>query len=157
MHYLLRVPELEEPDRSPTTIPDMQTAAVAAGRTAFSEKLESLDQVRDAQGGYGDRLLALVMLHVLDEKWKDHLYDLDQLRNAIHYRSWGQKDPLIEYKHEAYTMFVDLMGDIHNTSTERILTAQITFEQPRPLSPMFLSADDEDGDNGDERRAPRPS
>ena len=52
------------------------------------------------------------MLNVLDEKWKDHLYDLDQLRNAIHYRSWGQKDPLIEYKQEAYTMFVDLMSDI---------------------------------------------
>ena len=48
---------------------------------------------------------------MLDEKWKDHLYDLDQLRNAIHYRSWGQKDPLVEYKQEAYTMFVDLMTD----------------------------------------------
>ena len=85
------------------------------------------------------------MLHVLDEKWKDHLYDLDQLRNAIGYRSWGQKDPLIEYKHEAYTMFVDLMGDIHNTFTERFLRAQITFEQPRPLPPMFLSDDDPEG------------
>ena len=61
------------------------------------------------------------MLNVLDEKWKDHLYDLDQLRNAIHYRSWGQKDPLIEYKQEAYTMFVDLMNDIYNTFTERFL------------------------------------
>ena len=60
------------------------------------------------------------MLNVLDEKWKDHLYDLDQLRNAIHYRSWGQKDPLIEYKQEAYTMFVDLMNDIYNTFTRAI-------------------------------------
>ena len=82
------------------------------------------------------------MLNVLDEKWKDHLYDLDQLRNAIHYRSWGQKDPLIEYKQEAYTMFVDLMNDIHNTFTERFLKVQITFEQPRPLPPMFLDDDD---------------
>jgi preprotein translocase subunit SecA len=70
------------------------------------------------------------MLNVLDEKWKDHLYDLDQLRNAIHYRSWGQKDPLIEYKHEAYTMFVDLMNDIYHTFTERFLRAQISFEPP---------------------------
>ena len=79
---------------------------------------------------YGDRLLSLVMLNVLDEKWKDHLYDLDQLRNAIHYRSWGQKDPLIEYKQEAYTMFVDLMNDIYNTFTERFLKVQLVFEQP---------------------------
>ena len=85
------------------------------------------------------------MLHVLDEKWKDHLYDLDQLRNAIGYRSWGQKDPLIEYKHEAYNMFVDLMQDIHNTFTERFLRAQITFEQPRQLPPMFLNDDGGEG------------
>jgi preprotein translocase subunit SecA len=91
------------------------------------------------------------MLHVLDEKWKDHLYDLDQLRNAIGYRSWGQKDPLIEYKHEAYNMFVDLMDDIHNTFTERFLRAQITFEErAAPPPPMFLSGPDLDG-NGEDR------
>jgi preprotein translocase subunit SecA len=70
------------------------------------------------------------MLNVLDEKWKDHLYDLDQLRNAIHYRSWGQKDPLIEYKQEAYSMFVDLMNDIYNTFTERFLKVQLVFDAP---------------------------
>jgi len=72
---------------------------------------------------------------VLDEKWKDHLYDLDQLRNAIGYRSWGQKDPLIEYKHEAYTMFVDLMNDIYSTFSERFLKAQLVFEPPAPPPP----------------------
>ena len=59
---------------------------------------------------------------------KDHLYDLDQLRNAIHYRSWGQQDPLVEYKQEAYTMFVDLMQDMQHTFTERFARAQIVFE-----------------------------
>jgi preprotein translocase subunit SecA len=53
-------------------------------------------------------------------------------------------------------MFVDLMGDIHNTFTERFLRAQITFEQPRPLPPMFLS-DDGSGENGEPRRGPAPS
>jgi preprotein translocase subunit SecA len=97
----------------------------------------SLDEVRDEQGqGFSARLLSLVMLNVLDEKWKDHLYDLDQLRGAIHYRSWGQKDPLIEYKQEAYTMFVDLMSDIHTTFTERFLRAQLVFNAPpQPVAP----------------------
>ncbi len=135
MHYMLAVPGYED-GSLPTSEEDAEHRAIEAGRKAFADKLEGL-------GEYGDQLLSLVMLHVLDEKWKDHLYDLDQLRNAIGYRSWGQKDPLIEYKHEAYTMFVDLMGDIHNTFTERFLRAQITFEQPRPLPPMFLSGDDE--------------
>ncbi|HEV2016941.1 MAG TPA: SEC-C metal-binding domain-containing protein, partial [Gemmatimonadaceae bacterium] len=151
MHYMLTVPGFED-GSLPTSEEDAETRAIEAGRKAFVDKLASL-------GEYSDQLLSLVMLHVLDEKWKDHLYDLDQLRNAIGYRSWGQKDPLIEYKHEAYNMFVDLMGDIHNTFTERFLRAQITFEQPRPLPPMFLSGDDDDspGGNGAPRRPKGPA
>jgi preprotein translocase subunit SecA len=93
---------------------------------------------------FADQLLSLVMLQVLDEKWKDHLYDLDQLRAGITYRSWGQKDPLIEYKQEAYSMFVDLMADIYNTFTERFLRAQIVFQPPAP-PPQQPSAQPETG------------
>src|SRR5205823_14050712 len=123
-----------------------------AARKAFYAKLESLDAIKDEQGlGYGDRLLALVMLNVLDEKWKDHLYDLDQLRNAIHYRSWGQKHPLLEYKQEAYTMFVDLMNDIYNTFSDRFLKVQLHFGPPPSPS---AAEQDVDGHGG--RRRPLP-
>ena len=133
MHYLVRVPEFENADRRPTSLEDAQNVTRAAARKAFVDKLASLDQTKDEAGnGYGDRLLSLVMLNVLDEKWKDHLYDLDQLRNSIGYRSWGQQDPLIEYKREAYSMFVDLMNDIYNTFTERFLKVQLMFEPPAP-------------------------
>ncbi len=136
MHYLLQVPEYERPDHRPTDEASAQRVAVEAAKKAFWAKLESLDSMRDEAGTpYGARLLSLVMLNVLDEKWKDHLYDLDQLRNAIHSRSWGQKDPLIEYKHEAYTMFVDLMNDIYNTFSERFLKVQLVFEPPAPPPP----------------------
>ena len=124
MHYLLSVPSFEEGADRPTSLAEAQEHAVAAAKQAFNDKLTNLAE-------FGDRLLSLVMLNVLDEKWKDHLYDLDQLRNAIHYRSWGQKDPLIEYKHEAYTMFVDLMNDVYHTFTERFLRAQISFGGPQ--------------------------
>jgi len=136
MHYLLQVPEYEKEDHRPTELTSAQHVAVEAAKKAFWGKLQSLDSVRDEAGQpYGGRLLSLVMLNVRDEKWKDHLYDLDQLRNAIHYRSWGQKDPLIEYKHEAYTMFVDLMNDIYSTFSERFLKAQLIFEPPAPPPP----------------------
>src|SRR5688500_6529887 len=118
MHYLLVIPELEDPDRRPTNVADVRALAQETGRQAFATKITSL-------GEHANQVLSLVMLNVLDEKWKDHLYDLDQLRGAIHYRSWGQKDPLIEYKHEAYNMFVDLMADIANTFTERFLRVQL--------------------------------
>ena len=132
MHYLVTVPEFDTEATRPTEESTAQDLAVEAGRKAFAAKSESLDQVRDQEGGYGDRLLRYVMLNVLDEKWKDHLYDLDQLRNSIHYRSWGQKDPLIEYKQEAYTMFVDLMQDVSETFTDRFLKVQLVIEEPPP-------------------------
>jgi preprotein translocase subunit SecA len=144
MHYLLSVPSFEEEADKPTSLADAQSDAVESGKRAFYDKLTSL-------GEFGGQLLSLVMLNVLDEKWKDHLYDLDQLRNAIHYRSWGQKDPLIEYKHEAYTMFVDLMADIYHTFTERFLRAQISFEPP----PMPAGGEDESG-NGLRRHGAAP-
>ena len=140
MHYMLSVPGFED-GNLPTSQEMAEQRAIEAGRKAFADKLASLNE-------YAEQLLALVMLHVIDEKWKDHLYDLDQLRNAIGYRSWGQKDPLIEYKHEAYNMFVDLMQDIHNTFTERFLRATITFEERQPLPPMYLSGPEIDGNGG---------
>ncbi|MFI5244167.1 MAG: preprotein translocase subunit SecA [Gemmatimonadales bacterium] len=121
MHYLLTVPWLEEDGTRPGTVAAAGEQASEAGVKAFHAKFATL-------GEYAAQLLSLVMLNVLDEKWKDHLYDLDQLRNAIHYRSWGQKDPLIEYKTEAYTMFVDLMHDVHHTFAERFLRVQVVFD-----------------------------
>jgi preprotein translocase subunit SecA len=132
IHYMIQMESLENPDHRPTDLVAAQNQAVDAGREAFAAKLETLDAVRDQEGGYGDRLLRFVMLNVLDEKWKDHLYDLDQLRNAIHYRSWGQKDPLLEYKQEAYTMFVDLMNDVAETFTDRFLKVQLVIEEGPP-------------------------
>ena len=129
MHYLLIVPQFEESaEGRPETIPDAQQSARDAGHAAFDAKFKSLNE-------FGMQLLSIVMLNVLDEKWKDHLYDLDQLRAAIQYRSWGQTDPLIEYKKEAYTMFVDLMNDVYNTFTERFLRAQLVFSPPEPAAP----------------------
>ena len=149
MHYLLQVPELDTPEDRPTDLAAVQSVSAEAARQAFWRKLESLDAIKDDAGqGYADRLLSLVMLNVLDEKWKDHLYDLDQLRNAIHYRSWGQKDPLVEYKQEAYTMFVDLMGDIYNTFSDRFLKVQLQFGPPPGTPP--------DPEPRERRTRPRP-
>jgi preprotein translocase subunit SecA len=107
------------------------------GEQAFARKLEYLQEFGQSIGipDVDFQVLSQVMLSVLDEKWKDHLYDLDQLRNAIHYRGWGQKDPLVEYKKEAYDMFEDLMGDIQSTFTERFLKIQVSAEVPTEMAP----------------------
>jgi preprotein translocase subunit SecA len=120
--------------------PDMQAilaAVQAEGDATFRRKVDYLQEFGRAIGAaeVDAQVLSQVMLSVLDEKWKDHLYDLDQLRNAIHYRGWGQKDPLVEYKKEAYEMFEDLMHDIQSTFTERFLKIQVSAEPPRPQPP----------------------
>lgn len=56
------------------------------------------------------RIERLLMLQVIDSKWRDHLYELDALKEGIGLRSYAQKDPLVEYKHESYRMFEELIG-----------------------------------------------
>ena len=51
----------------------------------------------------------MAMLQVIDNKWRDHLREMDDLKEGIHLRGYGQKDPLVEYKTEAFRMFMDLM------------------------------------------------
>jgi len=111
---------------------DLVRAVQQAGRDAFRTKLDYFQEVEQQVGAtkLGEQALSHVMLSVIDEKWKDHLYDLDQLRAAIQYRAWGQKDPLIEYKQEAYEMFVGLMHDIRGTLAERWLKLRIEIGPP---------------------------
>ena len=80
-----------------------------------------------------EKVLAHLSLRVLDEKWKDHLFELDHLRSGIYYRSLGQKDPLIEYKREAFDMFVDLLQDIRSTFTETFFKHQLQVGAPPPM------------------------
>ncbi len=55
----------------------------------------------------------VIMLEAIDELWQQHLYAIDGLREGVRLRSYGQKDPLVEYKGEAYLMFEELMNGIH--------------------------------------------
>src|SRR5438309_9924920 len=115
---------------------DLVRAVQQAGRDAFRAKLDYFQEIEQQVGAtkLGEQAQYHVMLSVIDEKWKVHLYDLDQLRAAIQYRAWGQKDPLIEYKQEAYEMFVGLMHDIRSTLAERWLKLRIEIGPP-PGSP----------------------
>jgi preprotein translocase subunit SecA len=112
----------------------LEAMLAAAGRHAFQAKLDSWLELGRRHGApdLSERLLSHIMLQVLDEKWKDHLFELDQLRAGIQYRAWGQKDPLVEYKKEAFEMFVDLEGDIKSTFTERLLKFQVQVSPGQP-------------------------
>mgnify|MGYP000846207740 FL=1 len=58
------------------------------------------------------QLEKFVLLQIVDAKWKDHLHNMDNLQDGIHLRSWGQRDPLVEYKIEGHNMFQDMIENI---------------------------------------------
>jgi len=58
----------------------------------------------------------MIMLNVIDNQWKDHLLSMDHLKEGIGLRGYGQKDPLIEYKKESFTLFQDMMDRIEDES-----------------------------------------
>ncbi|MFA7420184.1 MAG: preprotein translocase subunit SecA [Melioribacteraceae bacterium] len=60
------------------------------------------------------RLEQYAVLNVIDNKWREHLREMDDLKEGIGLRAYGQKDPLLEYKGEAYTLFVTLLGELRN-------------------------------------------
>jgi preprotein translocase subunit SecA len=65
---------------------------------------------------YGIELIAQIerfaMLNVIDDKWKEHLREMDDLKEGINFRAYGQKDPLIEYKKDGFALFVQMLEDI---------------------------------------------
>ncbi len=68
----------------------------------------------------------MVLLHTLDSRWKDHLYAMDFLKQGIGLRGYGQRDPLIEYKREAYNMFEELIRKIKEEVSELVLKVQVS-------------------------------
>ena len=99
---------------------------------AYHEKIDSF-------GDNWERILSFIVLSVIDEKWKGHLYDLDHLRESIRYRAYGQRDPLVEYKKEAYAAFVDLMTDLRKSLSNLVFRAQVEMRpalRPQQVSSM---------------------
>ncbi|MBT6867043.1 MAG: preprotein translocase subunit SecA, partial [Candidatus Marinimicrobia bacterium] len=73
-----------------------------------------------------------VILRTIDDKWKDHLYAMDQLREGINLRAYGQKNPLLEYKSEGFKMFQEMMVDMNAITIQRLFRTQIQgMEQPQ--------------------------
>jgi len=81
-----------------------------------------------------------VMLRVIDENWKDHLHQMDMLKEGIGLRAYGQKDPLIEYKQEAYHMFVELIDTINQKTLEMLWRTEFVEVPPatRGLPPRIV-------------------
>ena len=76
-----------------------------------------------------------LLLRILDHQWKEHLLHLDYLRQGIHLRGYGQRDPLNEYKREAFTLFEGMLNNLRSTVTQVLAHLEIRVQQEPPPPP----------------------
>jgi len=78
------------------------------------------------------KLEQILYLQILDSQWKDHLYNMDQLREGIGLRGYGQRDPLSEYKIEGFRMFEEMMGRVREDTVRTLFLVQVVEEENLP-------------------------
>ena len=93
-------------------------AALTARGESLARELGGEEHVKEFQ--------KFVLLQTIDEKWMDHLHELDSVKEGIHYRAYAQRDPLIEYKKEAFSLFSDLNERIDADALRAIFHARIS-------------------------------
>jgi preprotein translocase subunit SecA len=109
---------------------------------------EALAQYERREEELGPELMRalerFLLLQIIDQRWREHLYDMDYLREGIHLRGFAQIEPLVAYKNEAFELFRDLMNSVWGDFARMIFHVEVTVE----------------GENGDVPQAPssrRPS
>jgi preprotein translocase subunit SecA len=107
----------------------------------------------------------MIMLHVIDDQWKDHLLSMDHLKEGIGLRGYGQKDPLVEYKKESFLLFQQMMDRIEDETLRYLFFLQpVSADRlPLPVQPVE-EREEEDaeippspGGNGAQRAAAKGS
>lgn len=113
-------------------------------------------EAREAEIGPGQmrEIERLVMLRAIDSKWMEHLDNMDDLREGIGLRAYGQNDPLVAYKFEAYQMFREMIGSVHQDVARWVMRVQIQQERPERQQRVrhVVTNRDEDGGSGVKQR-----
>ena len=114
--------------RATTSSPSASTAPRSTERIT-EEAMERYDAREQALGeelmGALERFL---LLQIIDERWREHLFDMDYLREGIHLRGFAQIDPLVAYKNEAFTLFGDLMNSVWTDYARMIFNVEVNVE-----------------------------
>ncbi len=93
----------------------------------------------------------MIMLNVIDNQWKDHLLSMDHLKEGIYLRGYGQKDPLIEYKKESFTLFQDMMARIEDEALRYLYFLQPYDEHGNILTSSPIQVQDDDDEEDDDQ------
>jgi preprotein translocase subunit SecA len=126
-------------------------SSVELAEMALSDALE-LYELKEKQIGsqYMRELERLVLLNITDTKWREHLFEMDYLQEGIHLRAYAQKDPLTEYRREAFTMFEELTESIRQDFVRYVYRVELVRQdepgRPRPQRVIENRGDAEPSD-----------
>jgi preprotein translocase subunit SecA len=113
------------------------------GREALVEKLRAdvVDAYNQREEELGDELMRalerFMLLQIIDNRWREHLHDMDYLREGIHLRGFAQIDPLVAYKNEGFEMFTELMNNIWDEFARYIFNVEVSVEPEQPAGPQW--------------------
>jgi preprotein translocase subunit SecA len=142
----------------PVGIEISEVLAEAGNRSKLTKAWLSNELLSDARVAYKNRVAQIgeeamrelerrVVMSVIDRKWRDHLYEMDYLKEGIGLRAMAQRDPLVEYQREGFTMFQLMMGQIREESVNYLFNIEV---QAAPAAPtqenLTFSAPSEEGD-----------
>ncbi len=110
-------------------IPEDENAGIEQVIESFTnEALEAFDVRKSTiPDDIKEDFFRMIMLQSIDDKWMDHLYELDYLREGIYLRSYAQKDPLVEYKQEAFQMFSEMLEEIDRSILWALFRARFSI------------------------------
>jgi preprotein translocase subunit SecA len=106
-------------------VEEMRARLVEEALTAYEEKERSVgaETMRELE--------RIVLLNITDTRWREHLYEMDYLQEGIHLRAYAQKDPLTEYRREAFEMFEELVGSIREDFVRYIYRVELVRQEPQ--------------------------
>jgi preprotein translocase subunit SecA len=105
-----------------------------ADRETIVENLRKdvVDAYGEREGELGDELMRalerFMLLQIIDERWREHLHDMDYLREGIHLRGFAQIDPLVAYKNEGFDMFTELMNNIWDEFARYVFNVEVEVQ-----------------------------
>lgn len=123
--YLLS--DLEPEHLADLSMPEMQTFLHEQVRIAYDAKEAQVDQIQPGLMRQAERFF---ILQQIDTLWREHLQQMDALRESVGLRGYGQKDPLIEYKSEGYELFLEMMTAIYRNVVYSLFQFQPQFQPP---------------------------
>jgi preprotein translocase subunit SecA len=118
----------------PLDIGPQEMTPEAIDRAHLGERLveQAMERYDAREQEFGEELMGqlerYLLLQIIDERWREHLFDVDYLREGIHLRGFVQIDPLVAYKNEAFTLFGDLINSIWADYTRLIFNVQVQVQ-----------------------------